>query len=157
MTKMTFFFGSENPLSNWHPAEFVVKGVRFVNTEQYMMYCKAKLFGDEEIALKIINAKTPRDHKALGRQVRGFDDSKWNKKRECYVRTGCYAKFSQNPDMFKFLIETNGTELVEASPYDLIWGVGLAANNPAIHDKKNWLGMNLLGDCLMQVIVINIY
>ena len=148
---MTFFFGAENPLSNWHPALFVVNDVRFSNNEQFMMYCKAKLFGDEETASKILKATTPREHKALGRQVRGFDEAKWNEKRELYVRKGCYAKFSQNPEMLTFLLGTEGTELVEASPYDRIWGVGLAANNPAIHDKSKWLGLNLLGNCLMQV------
>ena len=148
---MTFFFGAENPLSNWHPALFVVNDVRFSNNEQFMMYCKAKLFGDEETASKILKATTPREHKAIGRQVRGFDETKWNEKRELYVRKGCYAKFSQNPEMLTFLLGTEGTELVEASPYDRIWGVGLAANNPAIHDKSKWLGLNLLGYCLMQV------
>ena len=151
MGKMTFFFGAENPLSNWHPAKFVVNGVQFSNNEQFMMYCKAKLFGDEETASEILKATTPREHKALGRQVRGFDEARWNEKRELYVTKGCYAKFSQNPEMLKFLLETEGTELVEASPYDRIWGVGLAANNPAIHDKSKWLGQNLLGKCLMQV------
>jgi ribA/ribD-fused uncharacterized protein len=138
-------------LSNWHPAVFVVNDVRFLNNEQFMMYCKAKMFGDDETASKIIKATTPREHKALGRQVRGFDEAKWSEKRELYVRKGCHAKFSQNPEMLKFLLGTEGTELVEASPYDRIWGVGLAANNPAIHDKSKWLGLNLLGKCLMQV------
>lgn len=151
MSKMTFFFGAENPLSNWHPASFVVNDVRFSNNEQFMMYCKAKLFGDEDAASKIIKVTTPREHKALGRQVRGFDEAKWNEKREIYVRKGCQAKFSQNPQMLTFLLETDGTELVEASPYDRIWGVGLAANNPLIHDKSKWLGLNLLGKCLMIV------
>lgn len=151
MRKMTFFFGAENPLSNWHPASFVVNNVRFLNNEQFMMYCKAKLFGDEEIAFRIINATTPREQKALGRQVRGFDEAKWDEKRELYVQKGCQAKFSQNPEMLKFLLETVGTELVEASPYDRIWGVGLAANNPLIYDKSKWLGLNLLGKCLMEV------
>ena len=151
MEKMTFFWGTENPLSNWHPARFAVNDVQFLNSEQFMMFCKAKLFGDEEVASKILAATTAREHKALGRQVRGFDESKWNEKRENYVQVGCRAKFAQNPALLEFLLATDGTELVEASPYDRIWGVGLAANNPDIHDKSKWLGLNLLGKCLMQV------
>lgn len=148
---MTFFFGADNPLSNWHPASFTVNSVRFSNNEQFMMYCKAKLFGDEEIAAKILAATTPRDHKALGRLVRGFNETTWNEKREMYVRKGCFAKFSQNPSMMQVLLATDGTELVEASPYDKIWGVGLAATDTLILNKSNWRGLNLLGNCLMQV------
>lgn len=109
------------------------------------------MFGDEENALKILSAKTAREHKALGRQVKGFIESMWKEKREIYVRIGCHAKFSQNPDLLKFLLDTKGTELVEASPFDKIWGVGLAASDKRIHDKANWIGMNLLGNILMNV------
>ena len=109
MPKMTMFFGAENPLSNWHPARFVVSDVEFHNAEMFMMYCKARLFGDEQTAKQILVAKTPREHKALGRQVKGFDEGMWNQKRELYVRNGCYAKFSQNPHLRQFLLETAGT------------------------------------------------
>lgn len=79
---MTFFFGAEDPLSNWHPATFVVNGTEFCNNEQFMMYCKARLFGDEAIAQKILAAKSPKEHKALGRQVRGFDEAVWVEKEK---------------------------------------------------------------------------
>jgi hypothetical protein len=149
--QMTFFFSKDNPLSNWHASTFTVKGITFCNNEQFMMYCKAKLFNDEECAANILHAKDPSEHKALGRQVKGFINSDWEKRREHYVRIGCHAKFSQNPKMLKFLLDTGDTELVEASPYDRIWGVGLSANNPLIHDKANWRGLNLLGKVLMLV------
>jgi ribA/ribD-fused uncharacterized protein len=149
--QMTFFFGAEHPLSNWHPADFIVKGVRFCNNEQFMMYCKAKLFGDEEAAAKILLAKTPREHKALGRSVRCFDEQTWKAKCQAYVFIGCLAKFQQNPHLADALLKTGDTELVEASPYDRIWGVGLAENNPLIHCKSNWRGQNLLGIVLMKV------
>jgi len=148
---MTFFFGAENPLSNWHPAKFIVNNIQFCNNEQFMMYCKAKLFGDNETAKEILTATTPREHKALGRKVKLFDEELWSTKREIYVRRGCLAKFMQNPDMLNFLLNTKDTELVEASPYDKIWGVGLAESNPLINDKSNWKGLNLLGKVLMQV------
>lgn len=148
---MTFFFGAENPLSNWHPSVFTVNGIQFCNNEQFMMYCKARLFGDEATAAKILAAKTPREHKALGRQVTNFVESIWKDKCESYVRQGCYAKFSQNPKLLQFLLDTQSTELVEASPFDKVWGVGLAESDPCILDKKNWPGQNLLGKVLMQV------
>lgn len=148
---MTFFFGADNPLSNWHPAHFTVKGVEFCNNEQFMMFCKAKLFGDEECAQKILLAKNPREHKALGRIVRGFVDSLWEEKCEHFVYVGSLAKFRQNPLLCDFLLKTGNTELVEASPYDRIWGVGLSANDPRIHDKNAWLGKNRLGKVQMRV------
>ncbi len=151
MSKFTFFFSAENPLSNWYPAQFTVNGVTFCNNEQFMMYCKAKLFGDEEIAKKILQASNPREHKALGRKVKGFSEDVWNAKCELYVQKGCHAKFSQNPHLLRALSDTEGTELVEASPFDRIWGVGLAASDPRIMDKANWLGRNRLGNVLMRV------
>jgi ribA/ribD-fused uncharacterized protein len=148
---MTCFFEASNPLSNWHPAPFMYRGIEFGNTEQFMMYCKAKLFNDHETAEKILRAKTPKEHKALGRQVRNFDESLWNEKCEGYVRIGCLEKFRQNPSLAKVLLDTGSSELVEASPYDKIWGVGLAANDPRIHDKAQWRGQNRLGKVLTQV------
>lgn len=149
--EMTFFWGADNPLSNWYQAPFSVKGVRFCNNEQFMMYCKAKLFGDDECATKILSAKAPKEHKVLGRAVRGFVDAIWNEKCEHYVYVGSLAKFQQNPILADFLLETHGTELVEASPYDRIWGVGLSASDPRINDKKLWRGENKLGNVQMQV------
>lgn len=151
LAPMTFFFGAENPLSNWHPARFTVNGVDFKNNEQFMMYCKAKLFGDEECAERILQAETPREHKALGRSVRGFDQTKWEQKCEHYVFVGSLAKFRQNRDLGDYLVKTGNTELVEASPYDRIWGVGLSANDPRIHNRSAWLGENRLGTVQMQV------
>ena len=151
--KMTFFFGANNPLSNWHPAKFIVKQKVFFSAEQYMMYCKAKLFKDEVVAERIFARSDagPAEHKRLGRAVRGFDDAVWVKKRVGYVFTGCVAKFSQNEALGDYLLRTGETELVEASPYDRIWGVGLAENDPRIADRSKWRGENLLGQVLMAV------
>lgn len=149
--EMTLFFGAENPLSNWHPAKFTVNGVEFCNNEQFMMFCKAKLFGDEDCARKILLAKTPREQKALGRQVGGFDEAVWMSKCEHYVFVGSLAKFQQNPLMGDYLIGTGESELVEASRYDCIWGVGLSADDPRIYDKSKWKGENKLGKVQMRV------
>ncbi len=116
-----------------------------------MMYCKAKIFHDDVSAEKILNATTPKQHKALGRSVSGFDSSLWDEKCEHYVYVGAMAKFGQNPHLLKFLLGTGDTQLVEASPYDKIWGVGLAASDPRIHDESRWRGANRLGKVLTQV------
>lgn len=151
LKKRTYFFGKENPLSNWHAARFVVKGIEFEHVEQFMMFCKAMLFGDKQTAAKILEAKDPKDAKRLGREVKGFVESVWLEKREVYVARGCFAKFSQNPEKGDALLATMGTELVEASPYDKIWGAGLGEHDPRIVDKGNWPGLNLLGQVLERV------
>ena len=145
------FFHSTHPFSNWYPAQFVVFGIEFDCVEQMMMYCKAVTFNDYVSARKIMLANTPRGQKALGRKVLGYDDAIWTAKRELYVDVGCFAKFSQNDSLKKYILSTGDIELVEASPYDRIWGVGIAENDPDIFDKSKWLGQNLLGKCLMRV------
>lgn len=148
---MTFFFTQNDALSNWYISDFEIKGVRFNCVEQFMMYCKAKLFGDESTAMKILEAPHPRVQKALGRAVVGFDDEKWVARRRQIVEYGCYAKFSQNEALRGVLLTTGDTLLVEASPYDRIWGIGLAANDPRALDPSKWKGQNLLGQALTQV------
>ena len=96
-------------------------------------------------------ADHPRKHKALGRKVRNFDDKTWKANRERIVLEGNRAKFTQNEELLEQLLATKGTTLVEASPYDRIWGIGLAASNPLAQDPKTWRGQNLLGKILTQL------
>ncbi|WP_395851787.1 NADAR family protein [Cystobacter fuscus] len=147
----TFFWRSESPFSQWHASEFVVDGARFTCAEQYMMYGKARLFGDGETAERILAARTPKEHKALGRQVRGFEGALWERERERIVYEGNHAKFTQNAALRSALLATRGTELVEASPLDRIWGVGLSAEDPRIQDPAKWRGLNLLGKVLTRL------
>ena len=149
--KYTFFWRSESPFSQWYPAVFVVDGVQFNCAEQYMMYRKALLFDDEEIARKILDASSPRTQKALGRKVRHFSESVWEEHSHEIVFTGNHAKFSQNPPLKAILLATAGTTLVEASPTDRIWGVGLAEDDPRIYDRKQWRGQNRLGEILTRL------
>jgi ribA/ribD-fused uncharacterized protein len=147
----TLFFGADDALSNWHPCRFSYHGVDFTSVEQFMMFSKAKLFGDENAAAEILAARHPKDQKAIGRGVKGFDLATWEGKRESIVYVGCREKFAQNPGSRSLLLATAPTELVEASPYDRIWGVGLGERDPLILDKANWRGTNLLGITLMKV------
>jgi ribA/ribD-fused uncharacterized protein len=137
--------------SQWHPSAFEVAGVRFEFAEQFMMYSKALLFGDRATADKIMAAQGPREQKKLGREVSGFDPKTWELFREGVVFTGSYAKFTQNPDLLEELLATRGTTLVEASPHDRIWGIGLGENNAAARDRAQWQGLNLLGEILTRV------
>lgn len=147
----TLFFSERDQFSNWFISEFEVKGVRFNCVEQFMMFCKAKLFGDELTAEKILAVAHPRDQKALGRSVAGYDDTVWCERRGRIVAHGCYAKFAQNPVLRDALLATGNTVLVEASPYDRIWGVGLAEHDPRVLDPRQWKGQNLLGVALIEV------
>jgi ribA/ribD-fused uncharacterized protein len=149
MEQFTFFW--KHRLSQWHCAPFVISGIQFQCTEQYMMYAKALLFGDREAASRILESETPREHQSIGREVRGFDEHVWSMFREGIVYAGNYARFSQNPDQRELLFATRGTTLVEASPHDQIWGIGLVADDPRVLDRSQWRGLNLLGQALTRV------
>jgi ribA/ribD-fused uncharacterized protein len=144
----TFFFTEASPFSQWYRCTFTVDGKSFNCAEQYMMYGKAMLFEDTASAAKILEADHPRQHKALGRKVTPFDDKKWRSAREAIVMAGNRAKFTQNAELRELLLATASTTLVEASPYDKIWGIGLAASDPRAQDPAQWKGQNLLGKIL---------
>jgi ribA/ribD-fused uncharacterized protein len=158
--KYVFFWGhtSKAPgvldkscLSQWYPAPFNVDGVFYPTAEHWMMAEKARLFGDEQILDKILASAHPGEAKKLGRQVRGFVRKTWEKSREDIVTAGNLARFSQNPDLGDFLKATHNRVLVEASPQDLIWGIGLAEDSDDAPLPRRWPGENLLGFCLMRV------
>ncbi|HEY4200891.1 MAG TPA: NADAR family protein [Devosiaceae bacterium] len=138
-------------MSQWFEAAFTVDGVRYPTAEHYMMAGKARLFGDEEIARRIVDTAEPGAVKALGRKIRGFDEETWRQRRSAIVEAGNLAKFSQNPRLREFLVGTGEQVLVEASPVDAIWGIGLAADDPRAADPAQWPGLNLLGFALMRV------
>ncbi|MFC0096160.1 NADAR family protein [Micromonospora marina] len=144
--------GSIGPgcLSQWWPAPFVVDGIRYATAEHYMMVGKARLFGDEAIAEQMLAASHPGAVKTLGRQVRGFDQAVWDAHRFDLVVAANVAKFSQHPDLGQYLSYTRTRVLVEASPVDRVWGIGLAATDPRVHDPAQWRGPNLLGFALMR-------
>jgi len=147
----TFFFTKQDMFSNWYERPFVVKGQTFVTGEQFMMYSKAMLFNDAEVAKKILLTSDPAEQKKLGRQVKGFVQDTWDERCVKILSAGLFHKFNQHADLKKALLETGNTILVEASPYDRIWGIGLSANDPRALNPKEWLGMNLLGKVLTNV------
>ena len=138
-------------LSQWWASPFKIDGVRYATAEHWMMAGKARLFGDDGAADRIVAASHPDCAKRLGREVRGFDQDRWDAHRFNLVVEGNRAKFSQHPDLKEFLLDTGKRVLVEASPVDRIWGVGLAADDDRITDPHAWRGLNLLGFALMTV------
>lgn len=151
LNKFYFFYKTRDSFSQWFPCSFEVENKYFNCAEQWMMYSKAILFEDNLIASQILETKEPRIQKELGRRVKNFDLDVWNKNAKTIVYKGNYAKFSQNAHLKKLLLSTKDKILVEASPYDTIWGVGMSEDNPDIYDPKKWKGTNWLGEVLMQV------
>jgi len=144
--------GSVGPgcLSQWWPAAFSIDGVQYTTAEHYMMATKARLFGDDRTLERILAAPSPGAAKALGRQIRHFDETAWMAHRFKVVVAANAAKFGQHPDLRKYLLGTSGRILVEASPVDGIWGIGLTADDPRAAEPARWPGLNLLGFALMQ-------
>lgn len=137
--------------SQWFDAGFTLNGVRYATAEHFMMAEKARLFGDLETLDRILKAHTPQDAKGLGRKVRNFDSARWEAQAFERVVQGNIAKFGQNPRLGAWLRATAPRVLVEASPEDPIWGIGLHRDDPRALDPRRWEGKNLLGFALMTV------
>ena len=153
--KFLFFWGHQTPgrgyLSQWWPSPFTVDGVTYRTAEHYMMAGKARLFGDEETAAAVIAASHPRRAKDLGRRVRNFDEETWRNHRVAIVTRANEAKFAKHEELRDYLAGTGDRVLVEASPLDRVWGIGLAADDPRAEQVASWRGENLLGFALMAV------
>ncbi len=155
------FFWNERPgqrgfpgkgcLSQWWQAAFVVEGLRYPSAERFMMAEKARLFGDQRALEGILTTPHPGAAKRLGREVRGFDGARWEAARVGIVERANEAKFAQNPGLGSYLLDIGSRVLVEASPHDRIWGIGLAEVDDAARDPHRWQGLNLLGFALMEV------
>lgn len=147
-----YIFFWDGIYSQWYPADMIIDSITYTSCEQYMMQQKALLFGDKSAAKDIMNTQDPSLQKQIGRRVKKFDRDVWDEFCTSIVFKCNYAKFKQNWDLRKQLVAFSyGKIIVEASPYDKIWGIGMGENDPGIEDPANWRGMNLLGTCLMNV------
>jgi ribA/ribD-fused uncharacterized protein len=139
-------------------------GVEYQYGEQAMMFYKAALFNDAATGQRILDAKYPWDikdkksgkviewgHKSLGRQVKNYDEEEWVANRLQIMTDICIAKFGQIPEYREWLLGTGDLYIVEASPYDKIWGIGLEETDPRAIDPSQWPSdaLNLLGLALM--------
>lgn len=141
---------TENCLSQWWKCSFMENGIFFCCAEQYMMYKKALLFEDFEYAYKILKSEEAREIKEYGRLIRNFNDEQWNLHKQEIVVQGNILKFSQNTELREYLKKTGTKILVEASPYDKIWGIGMKKGTEGILNPLNWKGENLLGFSIME-------
>lgn len=138
-------------LSQWWPASFADEdGRTFASAEHYMMWRKAVLFDDAKTAEEILDAASPGAAKALGRKVAGFVDAVWLEHRWRIVVDGSTLKFGSGPVLRDYLLATRGRVLVEASPRDRIWGIGLSKSSEYAEVPPRWNGLNLLGFALME-------
>lgn len=180
-TTYTYFWKSQSIFSQWHPSKFIYKDIIFSSAEQFMMYSKAKMFGADDLAQKIIDYnETPLIKKFLndelsdtdicndkgmlrewdgyqkaikdhGREVKNYVDAVWVEKRVPIVSVASREKYNQNPSYKAELLKCAGTKMVEASPYDKIWGIGLDENEARRLPENKWLGLNLLGNILTDL------
>lgn len=137
-------------LSQWWPSPFTVDGVEYATAEHWMMAAKARLFDDTEGERRVLAAGHPSEAKKAGRLVRGFDEEIWRRERFGIVVEGSVHKFAAHGELRSFLLNTGDRVLVEASPVDRVWGIGLAADAEAANDPTRWRGPNLLGFALME-------
>jgi ribA/ribD-fused uncharacterized protein len=155
--------------SQWYPAAFKAtlsldpkdaskpeEEFEFPTTEHWMMVQKAILFGDADIARRVlaIRGTTSADMrrvKALGREVRGFHERRWAEHRERIVFEGNLLKFAQNKELWEKLDATGDSVIVEASPRDKIWGIGIGEKRATAGGKEAWRGQNLLGQAITKV------
>jgi ribA/ribD-fused uncharacterized protein len=157
--KYVFFWGHRKPesgvskscFSQWYESSFNVDGKQYQTAEHFMMAEKARLFGDFEAEKSILASANPGAAKKFGRNVLGFNEAIWINNRFEIVVKANIEKFGQNPELKEFLLNTGDRVLVEASPVDRIWGIGLAEDNRDIENPNNWKGLNLLGFALMEV------
>lgn len=157
--KYVFFWGHQpgkngvttSCFSQWYGAPFIVDGQCYPTAEHFMMAEKAALFGDNATRKLVLQAPNPGAAKAFGRQVRGFEEAAWLENRFSIVTRANEAKFAQNPELGAFLKQTGSRVLVEASPVDRIWGIGLAQDDEKANNPNLWRGLNLLGFALMRV------
>lgn len=178
--KYTYFWVTKSPFSQWYKSTFkattlMIEGIgsddklynlkrteildelfpfdvqEYSSAEQFMMYHKAMIFLDREIAVQIMNTHDVRKIKTLGRQIKEYDEEVWRYYRSKVVYEGNKAKFTQNEDLKRTLFATKGTTLVEAAPNDTIWGIGLAEDDSRAKKRETWQGKNLLGEILTQL------
>lgn len=150
-SKFNFFWETSSPFSQWAKYPFKEDKIIFPTTEHYMMYHKAMLFEDRSSAAQIMLTSSPKKVKSIGRSIKHFNEDKWKKYREKIVFSGNYLKFSQNKKIKDILLSTGDEVIVEASPYDKVWGIGLRSTSPHASHPREWRGLNLLGKCLMKV------
>ena len=139
------------PFSQWYPSFFIIDDIMYNTAEQYMMAEKARLFKDKKALKAILETNSPSEQKTLGRMIKNFDKDAWESIARGVVFRGNYAKFTQDKILSYFLLSTGDKIIVEASPFDRIWGIGLSEHDKDCLDTDKWKGTNWLGEAIMKV------
>lgn len=150
--KLVLFFGNNDVCSNFYLCPLLYEGHKFHSSEQLFMYLKAKTFEDWDTMKEIIECKTPREAKALGRKVKNYNDKVWDSMRDKCMYITVLAKFMQCKEFREFIIDNSEKTFAEASPYDSIWGIKLSEDDPRALDPLQWRGENRLGKCINKLI-----
>ncbi|MCD6435230.1 MAG: NADAR family protein [Clostridiales bacterium] len=149
--KDDFYFFWGGPFSQWAKYDMTIGGIKYCSCEQYMMAAKATLFEDKESCEKIMEEEDPKKQKSLGRKVKNYSDEKWHGIAKEIVFRANTAKFNQHEFLKELLLNTGNKIIVEASPYDRIWGIGMGEDSAGVLDPDNWNGTNWLGEAIMRV------
>jgi len=144
-----FFWGG--PFSQWLSSPFELGGIEYNCAEQYMMAEKARLFDDEDALETIMRTQNPAIQKATGRTVKNFEPLVWKENAKLAVYRANYAKFTQDDELYNYLLETRTKIIVEASPEDRIWGIGIDEYEAVRTPPLKWKGTNWLGEVIMKV------
>lgn len=153
-----FFYGHTEGrpfacFSNFYPSKFTADGKNFNCSEQYFMKKKQEMFDPTNVQLAnaIMAETSPAKIKAFGRQVKNYDETKWNQERYRVMKEALMYKFGQNQNMKQILMSTGNKILCECTNLDKIWASGLHITDPDRFDETKWKGQNLLGKALMEV------
>lgn len=146
------FWHGDSPFSNWYRGlEIKYQGFVFDNSEALFMYLKCKFFNQEELALEVTENQDPAKVKKIGRKIKNYNEKSWAESRVGYMKLVQVMKFGQHPELNKILLATGDKQIIEASPLDNIWGVGMYSTHPDVEDPEKWKGQNLLGKVLESV------
>lgn len=148
---LVLFYGRRPVFSNFYISPFKIGKLKYNCTEQYFQHKKAMFFEDHKTAGKIMKTQSPAQQKKLGRRVKGYDELRWMQVRKQTMESGCMAKFTQNQPEKEKLLATGDSLMVECSPTDKIWGIGLGLKDHRAKNPKNWVGQNLMGKVLENV------
>ena len=144
------FFGELNPLSNFHPCKFEINGIQFHSSEQFIQYTKAMFFNDVDTSTKILASKTALESKNMSRNIRGYEESKWDECAKTLCHKGIAEKFRQNPRLMEALVNTGSKVLVESTGNKL-WITGVPLHKAGCLDSTLWSGNGILGEILCEI------
>jgi ribA/ribD-fused uncharacterized protein len=149
------FFFSKDPenkeFSNFYETEFELDGVKYKSAEHAYQGIKAKTFGDNEAFEKILKAKSAQSAKAAGKKVKEYKEETWNEKKDEVMKTVLRAKFTQNLELRKKLLDSGDKVIANADSRDKYWGIGTSTNTSMAKDPAKWKGENKLGKMLEEL------